>query len=373
MSDGTRRVAMTLLWLRPGEVGGTETYARRLVRSATRHAADTSFALYGSATACEAVAPTGPKVGHHTVPVPKSRPQRVLVERRQLAEQIGQDVNVLHHPGGTVPFESDIPTVVTIHDLQPLAHPENFGRVKARFLAQALPEAVGRADIITTPSAWVADDVAERFDVPRDLVVPVSAFAEAVDLSAPIEPSARVAGLLDRGPVLFFPAMTMAHKNHRMLFEAFAEAHRAEPELQLVCVGAVGRDHEAIVAAARSNSAAIHVLGHVPRSDLRALYARSEALVFPSRYEGFGLPILEAQRSELPVIASDAAAIPEVAGDGATLLDPDDRDGWVASMLERPSGEDRAQRIAAGTANADRYSPESMAAQLTTAYKLAEH
>lgn len=368
----TPRVALTLLWLRPGEVGGTETYVRRLVRSATQDPAGPVFELYGSVAACAAVARADARVEHHEVQTPKTRPERVLVERRHLAERIGDDVSVLHHPGGTVPFHSDIATVVTIHDLQPLVYPENFGRVKAKFLAHAIPEAIGRADIITTPSAWVADDIADRFDVPRDLIVTVSAFADRVDLSAAINPSARIAGVLGRGPVLFYPAMTMAHKNHRFLFEAFAAAQRIEPELQLVCVGAIGRDHDDISAAARAASSAIHVLGHVPHADLRALYVRSEALVFPSRYEGFGLPVLEAQRAELPVIASMAAAVPEVAGDGAVLLAPDDHDGWVDAMLTRPAGSARAERVAAGAANANRYSPESMARQLATAYAFAQ-
>jgi len=250
-------------------------------------------------------------------------------------------------------------------------HPENFGQVKARFLAHAIPEALERADVVTTPSAWVADDIAERFDISRDRVIPVSGFADPVDLSAPVSPSPRIANLLSRGPTLFYPAMTMAHKNHRFLFDAFRAAKREQTDLQLVCVGSVGRDHGDIVDAASAASASIHLLGHVASTDVRALYARSEALVFPSRYEGFGLPILEAQSAELPVIASNAAAICEVAGDGATLLDPDDHDAWAHAMLHRPVGEERAKVVAAGLANSARYTAASMAAQLGQAYQQA--
>ena len=163
--------------------------------------------------------------------------------------------------------------------------------------------------------------------------------------------------------------MTLRHKNHAMLFEAFRRACQREPDLQLVCVGAIGRDHDELVQLAAELSPAIHMLGHVERSDLDALFHRSEALVFPSSYEGFGLPIIEAQHAELPVIASNATALSEVAGNSGILLDPTDIDAWASAMEERLRPTERAQHVAAGRENAARYTPKRTAEQQRSAYE----
>lgn len=111
------------------------------------------------------------------------------------------------------------------------------------------------------------------------------------------------------------------------------------------------------------------MLGHVERSDLDALFHRSEALVFPSSYEGFGLPIIEAQHAELPVIASNATALSEVAGNSGILLDPTDIDAWASAMEQRLRPTERAQHVAAGRENAARYTPKRTAEQQRSAYE----
>ena len=136
-------------------------------------------------------------------------------------------------------------------------------------------------------------------------------------------------------------------------------------------VGSPGRDDAEIRAHAASVSPRIHMLGYVSRADLDSLYRSADALVFPSRYEGFGLPILEAQAYGLPVICSNVTAIPEVAGDGALLIDPLNPGDWVDAMIERFSPVERAKLVAAGFENARRYSPEATAAQQQRVYARA--
>jgi len=365
-----QNIGINLLWLRPGEVGGTETYVRRVLRALSEHSPDIGLHLYGTPSALEAARPAVRGVEEYITAASVLAPaKRVVVERTWLRSVMGPNLDVIHHPGGTVPFSSPGRSVVTIHDLQPLDDPSNFSTVKRRFMAKAIPNAVAHAEVVATPSDWVRERVLDRFDIAEDRVVTVSAFAMPPDLSIGTEPSPRLASILGRGPVLFYPAMTMRHKNHAMLFQAFAEAVRHEPDLQLVCVGAVGRDHEDIRGMAVAASPKIHLLGHVPRSDLDALYARSEALVFPSSYEGFGLPILEAQHAELPVIASSTTALGEVVGHGGVLLDPQDPSAWAHAMVHRLRGEDRARQIVAGRENAGRYSPEATAKQQRSAYE----
>jgi alpha-1,3-rhamnosyl/mannosyltransferase len=365
----TRTIGVNLTWLRPRLVGGTETYIRRVLRAATAGDPTIEWHLYGSQEAIAAVLPDGAIVDSHT-PSKRALPPilRVVAERTWLPRSIDSSIQIMHHPGGTLPFVGTAPSLLTIHDLQPLDVPGNFWPLKQRFLARAIPNAVHRADLITTPSDWVRDSIVDRFGVDADRVVTVSAFAEPVDLSMPTQPSTELEEIFERGPVFFYPAMTLAHKNHLALFEAFDDAVRHDPDIQLVCTGATGRDDKDIRARAQATSPRIHMLGHIPRTDLDALFMRSEALVFPSRYEGFGLPVIEAQNAGLPVICSNTTALGEIAGDGATLLAPDDRNAWTAALLDRPSPAQRAAGVAAGLENARRYTIERTTAQQQSAY-----
>lgn len=370
-------VGVNLLWLRPGQVGGTETYARRILRAVASSGRGSpsppSLNLYASAAAVRAVGLSKDQVTSQIFSDQAVDPvRRIFAERTWLRRQEAQQAHdVFHHLGGTVAFGSKAPAVVTIHDLQPLDHPENFSSTKVRFLRKSIPQAVERAAVVATPSEWVRDQIISRFDLDPERVMVVSAFSEEVDLSTPVEPSPRLERIFSNGPVLLFPAMTLAHKNHRSLFDAFAIASKRESSLQLVCVGTSGRNDQEIRQLAEVVSPQIRMLGRVSRDDLDALYRRSEALVFPSTYEGFGLPIIEAQRHQLPVISANSTALSEVAGDGAILLDPFDIEGWSAAMSERFTSSGRAELVARGEANARRYSIESTRQQQLNAYQRA--
>ncbi len=300
------------------------------------------------------------------------RPGRLVTERLWLARAMRRSgIEVAHHLGGTVPPGFRGPTVVTVHDLQPLDDPANFGVAKRTWLSRALPAAIRRADVVTTPSAWVGGQIIERFDVDPDRVRTVSAYAD--DPSGPdaCPPSRRVTEAIDRGPLVLYPAMTMRHKNHRLLFRAFAAVAETRPDLQLVCVGAVGRDHDEIVAAAAALSPRIHMFGYVPAADLEALYEAAELVAFPSCYEGFGLPVLEAQKARVPVAAAAVTSLPEVAGAGALLIDPEDIDGWIDVLATPIAPETRTGLIEAGIDNAARYTASRMAHAQIEAYRLA--
>ena len=120
-------------------------------------------------------------------------------------------------------------------------------------------------------------------------------------------------GTGEREPFLLYPARRWPHKNHERLFEAFALVRRERPELRLVLTG--GGEFGSV-------PDGVEVLGHVPRPQLVGLLQRASALVFPSLYEGFGQPPLEAMACGCPVACSNAGALPEVVGDAALLFDP---------------------------------------------------
>jgi len=370
-------VGFNLLWLRPGVVGGTESYATRLIEALGTYAVDAvSLHVFASDDTFDTHADLMRDLTRSRAPVGSGSPvRRVIVERTWLQRaqrlQSPRPLDLMHHLGGTCPAGSMKPTVVTIHDLQPLDTPTNFTAAKRRWLAHAIPVAVRRADVILTPSDWVGEQIVERFSVLPEKVHTVSAYPTSPDRSGDDPgdgPGAGVSTALRRGPALLCPAMTLDHKNHRMLFDAFSKATQHRADLQLICVGPRGRDHAMIVAAAQSASPNIHMLGYVSSGDLAALYTAVEAVVFPSRYEGFGLPVLEAQRSGALVIASSSTALPEVSGAGAILISPDDVDGWVDAMRSPIEGARRAELIELGMKNQTRYSARQMADSQLAAY-----
>jgi alpha-1,3-rhamnosyl/mannosyltransferase len=151
-----------------------------------------------------------------------------------------------------------------------------------------------------------------------------------------------------------FPAITYPHKNHATLVRAFAAVARRHPDTALVLTGRAAGAEGGIHQAIRELGLAAQVCrtGRVPRRDLLGLVAGAEALTFPSRYEGFGLPVLEAMTLGTPVIAARSTALPEVVGEAGRLVDPDDVEGWSAVMLETLDNDQREHWAAAGRVRA---------------------
>lgn len=374
------RVLVNLLWMVPGVVGGSEesiTEALRAVADSEAQGLDIRLAVLSSfdrfhpdlskAFATEVSAIDG-----------ASKPRRVLEEHLWLtrtARRTGADV--VHHAGGTVPFVHPGQCVLTIHDLQPLDMPENFSLPKRTYLSAMLARSARSAAVIQVPSEFTGQRVVHLLGVDPDAirVVPWS-----VRHLAPRPTVAGVAGSLGSSireavggrPFMLYPAITYPHKNHRVLLEAFATV---PDEAVLVLTGGEGPCEAQVRSRiARSDLAGRVIrLGRVPTRDLETLFAEATALVFPSRYEGFGLPVLEAMLAGVPVVAADAGSLPEVAGAGE-LVDPDDVTGWsnaVQAVLNLSTVE-RRDRVEAGRREAERFSAERTAAGLIDVYRRAE-
>jgi alpha-1,3-rhamnosyl/mannosyltransferase len=178
---------------------------------------------------------------------------------------------------------------------------------------------------------------------------------------------------LDR-PFFLYPAITYPHKNHLTLVRAFAEVTAKGADTLLVLThrpDAMEAEMLALIDALGLRDR-VRRLGHVPRGDLDWFYANAVALTFPSRFEGFGLPVLEAMGNGCPVIAANATALPDVLGEAGVLVDPDDVAGWAAAMYDLAGdAERRAALIAAGRARVDRFNWASSAEALVAAYHAA--
>ncbi|WP_419850635.1 glycosyltransferase family 4 protein [Candidatus Poriferisocius sp.] len=332
MTAQTISVGVNLLWLRSGRVGGTEDYAVRLLSAIPPDGSVrlTLFAPRGFAEAHPSLAERWEVV---TSPVGKRRPLRVLVENTWLAAQCRRrGLDLVHHFGGTVPLVGVRPAVVTIHDLQPLDHPRRFGLVKRLYLRVMLPWSARRAEVIVTVSEFCRNRLVERLKVDPQRVAVVPA---PVDVSSNESDMPLAAAAPDlASPFVLYPAVTYSHKNHEVLLRALARLADDGVDVALVISGGPGPldiklDH---LAERLGVGGRWHRLGRIPRAVLDGLYRQAVAMVFPSKYEGYGLPAVEAMVRGCPVVAANAGALPDVVGSGGRLVEPDDDAQWADAI-----------------------------------------
>ena len=244
-------------------------------------------------------------------------------------------VDLIHAPAYTAPLAAAVPTVLTIHDVSYERHPEWYP-YRRDWLRRAFYRRSARtAAHVLTDSEFSRSEIAAAYAIPVDriTVAPLGAaagFGEAAETTR----------LPDRVlvPYLLHVGDLHERRNLMVVAQALLDARRRleMPSLSLVLAGidrGIG-DRLTALAADRGAPDAIVRLGTVSEPALRALYHGAAALVYPSRYEGFGLPLVEAMASGTPVLASRAASIPEVVGESGMLLDPDDPGRWADAIVD---------------------------------------
>lgn len=350
---GPVRVAVNLLWLVPGVVGGTEGYAVRLLRALAERRAE------GIDDGVDVVLAALPAFGEaypdlvaefHTrfAPLPRGRHvvRRVLAESSWLPGLLARwRPDVTHHLGGVIPLGCTGTSVVTVHDLQYLHFPSYFTRTKLGYLHASMGRTLRQADVICAVSGFTGRDVQQRFDVDADQIVVVNPVVSGRPAGVGPDEIGRVRqryGLARRW--LVYPAAWYPHKNHLVLIEAFAALAEQLPDVDLVLTGAAGAGQwgSASSTALLVDQAVerydlrdrVHILGHVSGADYRALVAGAAAMAYPSTFEGYGLPVVEAMSAGVPVVAGAAAALPEVVSGGAQLLPPDDVTAWARTLTD---------------------------------------
>ncbi len=359
------RIGVNLLWLVPGVVGGSEEYTTRLLAGlGARSHRDLEFTLFVLEPFLEAHPDLVEQFQTVVCPLHgRVKSVRVGAENTWLyREAKNQRIDLMHHAGGIMPALRSVPGVLTIHDLQPLIIPERFTPVKREFSRRAIPPSASRAELVFTPSEHTKQSVINKLGVPSERIVVVpSAVAPRQDRHGQRTPAEVCASYGIEGPFFLYPAITYEHKNHRLLLHAFAEVARDHADAQLVLTGGRERMEERIAQdiIELGIKGRVKRLGRIPREDLDALYRHAVALTFPSLFEGFGVPVLEAMTLGCAVIATDATSVPEVVGDAGILLTPKKSEPWSAAMrrlIEEPKLRDRYRR--AGQARARLFSWE---------------
>ena len=355
-------------------LSGLSTYAKEVVRWLPRLGRDHEFEVVHHADDGWVIEGAS---GVHSLPIsPRWRHPAVnmlwhQLELPRLAHARGWDAVLLAAGNRRLPVWMPCASVATIHDLASCHHPERFGALRGSYVRRVVTRLVGRLDHAIAISQDARRDVLAFSPIRPDrvTVVPQAADTDRFipgDREAARRSVAEKFGILDPY-ILYVSRVEHPSKNHVRLIDALAEAHRTSGVThRLVCVGA-DRERAGEVHAHRAGSpiaGRIDFLGFVDDAALLDLYRAADALVFPSLFEGFGLPVLEAMATGLPVACARAASLPEVGGDAAIYFDPYDVSDMaraIAAVLADPAG--RGARADRSRARALEFSWEATAAR----------
>jgi glycosyltransferase involved in cell wall biosynthesis len=320
------RVAINGMFLIPNRVGGSETYLRGLVDGLARiDTGDEYLLVVGPEGASSFDLPT-PGWRVCTSPIPsRRRAARLLLEQTWLPLIcLRTRCDVIHSAGYTAPLLSHTRGVVSILDMNYKRHPEDFSRLERFAYASLVPSAARVNRHVVTLSEAAKKDIVMWTGIVPGKVTAVPLAPRTNWPGDPLEDAARMAAVGVTRPFVLSVAASHPHKNLARLMQAFPINVRNELPVRLVIVGPRGRAKAELEKFARERHGQVDLLGWVGDDLLGALYRNAEAVAFPSLYEGFGLPILEAMALGTPVLTSNFGAMSEVAGDAAEVVDPHD-------------------------------------------------
>ena len=344
-------IGVSLLTLVPGVVGGSETYVRELCGALAR-IGSLEYRVFVPRIAADAA---DGLPSHVVERYPASYSMRGRVRamaggilrggplRRELA--LGE-LDAIHFPLSVmIPLVSSPPAVTSILDVQHEFLPGNFPRWELAYRRYLYGASARRSEVVIAISEHARETLIERLGLEPARVRTIYLGVDVARFS-PAD--------VEREPFLLYPANAWPHKNHARLFEAFALLRRERPELRLVLTGSGQREVPP----------GVESRGWVSTDDLVDLYRRASALVFPSLYEGFGQPPLEALACGCPVACSDLPPLHEVCGDEAVYFDPLD----VASIADA-TRKALAGGAASGPAHAARFTWDECARKHDAVYR----
>lgn len=331
---------------------GIGRYARNLVPAATQLLADSDVTLWyapvrpGSAEFTEATLAAfagqrGPRVRRG--PLSRRRMDQLWFRARLPVpfRLLAGGADLVYSPDFTAPPDLGMPRIVTVHDLAFLIRPEYAPGPLRHYLSSVVPSQVEQAARVIAVSQTTANDLQERLDVdPTRIIVVPNGVDDRFFAAQPIESNARVALGLPSDYLLMVGTLE-PRKNHLTLFAAL-DCLPMGSRLPLVVAGRKGWEYEPILRAAEPlrESGRVVMLDYVPDALLPSLYAGASAVIYPSWYEGFGLPVLEALATGVPVVASDVPALREVGGDSVFFAAPSSAEA-IAGAIERALASDQ--------------------------------
>jgi glycosyltransferase involved in cell wall biosynthesis len=368
-------VALNALWLAPGDSGGPETYLRELTRALADEYPRLRLVVFTTTSGRAALAADGYGEIAELRALPVEEYRRV---RRQVSEQLLLPIaarragaQLLHSLASTAPIRTfGLPSAITLHDVT-FMHIETFGRVTTWGMTQVIGRAARHADALITGSAAARDDISATLGLAPGAF---SVVPHGVTPDASAEPASErdLGSRLDLGEgqrVALCVAAVRPHKNQELLVRALPSLPE---DIVVVLAGRREPYADQVERTARELGVAdrLRLPGYLSDAELEALWRLAACAVFPTRAEGFGLPVLEAMARALPVACSDIPVLREVGGELPRYFDPADP-AAAAQAIAAAAAPESAERGRAGVEHAGRFSWAESARGTMAAYERA--
>jgi glycosyltransferase involved in cell wall biosynthesis len=325
----TLKIGINAIFLVAGEGGGIERYLRNLIKAFQKIDHKNEYTVFTNKDNTGTFDLQNNFKEYFSPISARFRPMKILWEQFILPLQVKRaGIDVLFSPGNISPFLVPCPSVVVIHDLIPYIQPDNFTKAELYPLKCLLRSTAKKATKIITDSVSSEREILNRFNIPSDKIKVVYAACDEIFLycDASVESKARIKKTLGiNGDFILYTASTRPYKNIDGLLKAFSLLKKKHGiKHRLVITGLAGRGHQALVKMVADLELEEEVVftGYLSDEALLSLYSGASAFVYPSFYEGFGLPVLEAMACGTPVVASNATSLPEVVGQAGLLFDP---------------------------------------------------
>jgi glycosyltransferase involved in cell wall biosynthesis len=360
------RIAINLLCIIPGINGGVETYARSLLRALAVEDRTNEYLVFVNREGAALRDLEAPNISTVIFDFnARRRPVRYAWEQILLPRELRRrNVDLLHSPGYVGPLRSPCPTVVTIPDVNFVALGNALPAHKRAALGYFCSSSAKRADRVITISQFSKEEIVKHLRIPEQKIVVTHLGPGTIAEPTPWNVVSQRYGI-EGDYVVAFAGNNYPHKNIARLIEAFAKV-RTSPPAQLVIIGELSADLREL---AKSKKIRFRDLAGVPNADVGPILGHARLCVVPSLYEGFGLPVLEAQNAGVPLICSNAAALPEVAGRGCQFVNAKLVDE-IAGAIEHCLGDSEYchSLVRAGRANLKRFSWARTAEETLSVY-----
>jgi glycosyltransferase involved in cell wall biosynthesis len=363
-------VALNLLYLIPGVVGGTETYALSLIHTLATIDGSNEYVVYVNREGAHLDVTPAPNFRKVVCPISAERRSvRYAWEQTVLPLQLmGLRPRIVHSLGYVVPIAAPFRQVVSVPDLNFIGHRGWQNAAGRRAFEFFVRRSVRRADHVITISEFSRSEIVRYLRVPPDKVTVTHLAGRATASIPQAHNDGQSSKLTDAGPYVLAFSSLSTHKNMGRLLEAFDRIVSSVPH-NLLLVGHLPRNEAFREGLTRAGNDRVRFTGYLPRASVESLMQGASLLVFPSLYEGFGLPVLDAQHAGVPVACSNAASLPEVAGEGACFFDPLSVNDMAQVIKRCLVDQDlRADLVRSGNDNSKRFSWAKTALQTLDVY-----